>query len=202
MSASVRPLASRAVPLVHRKSLLGFRAACEQLWGERGVQDIGRHLPADVRDRTAGLRPIAEWVPVDDLVSWHNAVWNGPAERNEAVFMHHARTTVDQGFGRVKRFLLSVSTPHSIAPRAASLWREEYSTGRLAVTRLEDRSAELSLSDHPYVDIPLMRDVIAEVYRHVLAQTNVKSVSEVHAVRKTGTANAEGEALVVVLRWT
>jgi hypothetical protein len=164
------------------------------MWGDRGLEDIGRRLPADVRDRTAGLRPIAEWIPVDDLVSWHLAVWNGPAERNEATFMEHARVTVDQGFGRVKRFLLSVSTPHTLAPRVAALWREEYSTGRLVVSHIEERSTELSLSDHPYVEIPLMREVIAEVYRHVLSLTNAKTVSGVHAVR--------GGSLVVVLRWT
>jgi hypothetical protein len=108
--------------------------------------------------------------------------------------MEHARVTVDQGFGRVKRFLLSVSTPHTLAPRVAALWREEYSTGRLVVSHIEERSTELSLSDHPYVEIPLMREVIAEVYRYVLQLTNAKNVSGVHAVR--------GGSLVVVLRWT
>jgi hypothetical protein len=132
--------------------------------------------------------------------------------------MEHARLTVDQGFGRVKRFLLSVSTPQTLAPRVAGLWREEYSTGRLVVSRLEDRSVELSLSDHPFIEIPLMRDVIAEVYRHVLSLTKAKTVTGVHAVRRTssmaiaartssvessvGSGAESGGTLVVVLRWT
>jgi hypothetical protein len=38
---------------------------------------------------------------------------NGPAHHDERVSTHHIHATVDQGFGRVKRFLLSVSTPRS-----------------------------------------------------------------------------------------
>jgi hypothetical protein len=194
MSRSVRPSPAPAtVQLVHRKSLVGFRAACEQMWGERGMEAIRRGLAGDVRERTAGMRPLPDWIPLDDLIEWHLAVWNGPADRNERVFMQHVRATVDQGFGRVKRFLLSVSTPRTLAPRVAALWRDEYSTGRLEVTRLEDHSVQLSLSDHPYVDIPLMQQVIAEVYRYVVSLTQVDEATEVHAVRDA--------ALVVVIRW-
>jgi hypothetical protein len=195
MPLSVRPSpAPPALPLVHRKSLVGFRAACEQTWGERGMEAICRGLPADVRDRTAGMRPLPDWIPLDDLIEWHLAVWNGPADRNERIFTQHVRATVDQGFGRVKRFLLSVSTPRTLAPRVAALWRDEYSTGRLDVARIEDHSVQLSLSDHPYVDIPLMQHVIAEVYRYVVSLTQVNEATEVHAVRDA--------ALVVVIRWT
>jgi hypothetical protein len=196
MAASIRPPSARApaLPLVHRKSLLGFRAACEQMWGERGLEAISRRLSADVRERTAGMLPLPEWIPLDDLIAWHFAVWDGPAEHNERVFTQHVRATVDQGFGRVKRFLLSMSTPRSLAPRVAALWSDEYSTGRLKVTRIEEHSVELSLRDHSYVGIPLMQGVISEVYRYVVSLTQVKNVTEVHAVR-------DG-ALVVVLRWT
>jgi hypothetical protein len=193
MSAPVRSSVPPPVPLVHRKSLVGFRAACEQMWGARGLDAIARGLHRDVRERTAGMRPLPDWIPLDDLVAWHVAVWEGPAERNETVFMRHVRATVDQGFGRVKRFLLSVSTPRSLAPRVAALWRDEYSTGRLEVSRMEDRIVELSLSGHPYVELPLMQSVIAEVYRYVVSLTQVKEVSGVHVVRD--------DRLVVIVRW-
>ena len=105
----------------------------------------------------------------------------------------HVHATVDHGFGRVKRVLLSMSTPHSLAPRVAALWRDEYSTGRLEASSLEDRSVQLTLSDHPYVDIPLMRYVISEVFLYVLGMTRVEDVRASHSVR-------EG-SLTVVLRW-
>ena len=194
MAGSVVPTAVPALgSLVHRKSLIGFRAACEQMWGAAGYARICSDLPADVSERTAGLRPLPEWIALEDLIAWHVAVWNGPARRDEKIMTEHIHATVDQGFGRVKRVLLSMSTPHSLAPRVAALWRDEYSTGRLVASSLEDRSVQLTLSDHPYVEIPLMRYVIAEVFLYVVGMTRVENVRASHAVRDS--------SLTVVLRW-
>jgi hypothetical protein len=164
------------------------------MWGKTGLKAIADALPQDVRDRTASLRPLDDWIPLDDLIAWHVAVWNGPAKRNEAIFIEHVHRTLDQGFGRVKRLLLSMATPHSLAPRVVNLWSDEYSTGRLEAVDLTKQSVTLILHDHAYVQHALMRTVIAEVYRYVLTLTRVKSVTVVHAVRNG--------ALVVVLRWT
>jgi hypothetical protein len=192
---SVRPSARprAAEGLVHRKSLIGFRAACEQMWGPIGYEAIRAALPAEVSERTAGMRPLPDWIPLDDLIAWHEAVWNGPAKREEQIMTQHIHATVDQGFGRVKRFLLGMSTPQSLAPRVVSLWREEYSTGRLAATAIQERSVVLTLSDHPYVELPLMRYVIAEVFHYVVSLTHAEDVTVTYGVRETG--------LVVVLRW-
>lgn len=178
---------------MHRKSLIGFRAACQQMWGASGYESLCRDLPADVRERTAGMRPLPDWNLLGDLIAWHLAVWNGPAKRDETIMTRHIHTTVDQGFGRVKKLLLTVSTPHTLAPRVVALWRDEYSTGRLDATRLEERSVHLTLRDHPYVDIPLMRFVITEVFRYVVSLTRAMDVSAVSALRES--------ALVVVVRW-
>jgi hypothetical protein len=180
-------------PLVDRKSLIGFRTACEQIWGPEGLAAIRDALPADVRERTASGRPLEKWNAVDDLIAWHKAAWNGPAHRNERLFIDHIHATVDQGFGRVKRFLLSVSTPRSLAPRVAALWREEYSTGRLEASFPEESAVELTLSGHPYVDDPLMRLVISEVFRYVISMTRVQKVTVAYGVRDA--------SLWVVLRW-
>jgi hypothetical protein len=178
---------------VERKSLIGFRAACEQMWGRAGLEGICDRLPTDVRERTAGLRPLPKWNAVTDLIAWHHAVWDGPAGRDEKVMTQHIHATVDQGFGRVKRFLLGISTPTSLAPRVAALWRDEYSTGTLEATFPEERAVHLTLSDHPFVDDPLMRFVISEVFRYVLSMTRVQRVSVAYGVRES--------SLVSVLRW-
>jgi len=107
---------------VHRKSLVGFRTACEQMWGKTGYESLCRDLPADVRDRTAGMRPLPDWNALEDLIAWHVAVWNGPAKRDEQIMAKLIDGSVDHGFGYVKRFLLSVSTPQSLAPRVVALW--------------------------------------------------------------------------------
>jgi hypothetical protein len=194
MSASLIPSATpREGPLVERKSLIGFREACEQLWGRAGYERICEALPADVRERTAGLRPLVKWIPVDDLIAWHRAVWNGPAAHDEKVMIQHTHATVDRGFGRVKKFFLNMATPRTLAPRVAALWRDEYSTGRLEATFVDDQAVQLKLSGHPFVDDPLMRFVISEVFRYVLSMTRVKRVSGSHAVLAS--------SLVVFLGW-
>jgi len=191
---SVRPSARPAAPgLVRRKSLIGFRLACQQMWGEAGYEAICHALPADVNDRTGGTRPLPEQIFLDDLIAWHLTVWNGPAQRDEQIMTQHIRATVDQGFGRVKRFLISTSTPQMLAARVVSLWRDEYSTGRLEATSIEERSVHLALLDHAYLETPLMRYVIAEVFRYIVSLTRAKAVTVSHALR--------GDALVIVLRW-
>jgi hypothetical protein len=193
--SSVRPSnAPEGVSLVHRKSLIGFRAACEEVFGQAGYQSIREALPADVRERTAGMRPLPDWIPLEDLIAWHVALWNGPAKHDEKIMTEHIRRTVDLGFGRVKRVLITMATAESLAPRVAALWNDEYSTGTLEAGAVEPRSVQLMLRDHPYVGHQLMRFVIAEVFRYVLSMTRTKNITAVHAVRDGG--------LLVVLRWT
>jgi hypothetical protein len=180
-------------PLVDRKSLIGFRAACEQMWGPAGYASICDRLPVDVRERTAGMRPLAKWNQVEDLIAWHQAVWNGPVARDERQMIRHIHATVDMGFGRVKKFFLSMATPRTLAPRVAALWRDEYSTGRLEASFPEENVVHLTLSEHPFVEEPLMRFVIPEVFRYVLSMTRAKQVTATHGVRAS--------SLVVVLRW-
>ena len=188
---SARPQPAGAC--VQRKSLIGFRAACEQTWGEDGIAAIGGALPEDVRERTAGIRPLPDWIPLDDLIAWHVAAWNGPAQQDEVVMARHARLTVDQGFGRVKRTLIAALSPQALAARVGPLWRDEYSTGKLETLAFSERSVQLALSEHKYVEIPLMRFIIAEVYRHVLSMTRARNVAASYAVHDT--------SLTVTLRW-
>jgi hypothetical protein len=188
-SVSPRPITG----LVRRRSLIGFRAATEQMWGSAGIDAICMDLPEAVRERTLGLLPLPEWIPLEDLVAWHLAVWRGPAKRDEPTMTRHARLTVDQGFGRVKRFMISLLTPELLAARVVALWRDDYSTGRLETVSIDEHSVQLMLSDHAYVDLPLMRYIISEVYRYILSMTRVQNVTVTHAVRDA--------SLLVTLNW-
>ena len=64
--------------------------------GADGYEAIRRALPADVSERTAGLRPLEDWIPLDDLIAWHEAVWNRPAKRDEQIMTQHIHATVDR----------------------------------------------------------------------------------------------------------
>ena len=61
-------------------------------------------------------------------------------------------------------------------------------------TSLEERSVQLILSDHPYVDLPLMRYVIAEVFRYVVGMTQRRGRDRV-------AMPCASASLVVLLRW-
>lgn len=193
MNAPAQPLIDTARALVHRRSLVGFRAACEQMWGNDGCRALAEALPPQVRERTAGLLPLADWLPLGDLIAWHNAVWDGPVKRDKLLMKEHARVVIDQGFGRVKRFVLSMATPHALIPRVTAMWQEEYSTGTLTAESEGPDSVTLCLREHPYVDNPLMRFVIAEALRHVVSLTKVENVTETHSVRE--------RSLLIAMRW-
>jgi hypothetical protein len=104
-----------------------------------------------------------------------------------------ARVTIDQGFGRVYRMMIGALTPQLLAPRVAKLWRDEYTTGQLEVLAIETNQVKLRLSEHAYVELPLMCNVISEAYRHVLSMARARNVQVANEVR--------GGALFVSLRW-
>jgi hypothetical protein len=58
---------------------------------------------------------------------------------------------------------------------------------------IDEQIVQLALTDHAYVEIPLMRYIISEVYRYVLGMTRAQNVRVTHAVRET--------SLLVTLRW-
>jgi hypothetical protein len=87
-----------------------------------------------------------------------------------------------------------MATPHSLAPRAAALWRDEYSTGRLTARSIDKRCVTLTLRDHAYVSHPLMQSVITEVYRYVVSLTSAKLV--------TAETIIDANELTVRMHWT
>lgn len=194
MATPIRSQVPPAAPaLVRRKSLIGVRAACEQMWTKSGSEEVARALPSEVRARTAGFVPLPEWLPQGDLIAWHVAVWEGPARQDWDAMAQFARLTIDQGFGRVRQLMISALTPALLAQRVGPLWGEEYTTGKLETLRIDACHVQLKLSGHAYVDIPLMSDVISEAYRHILSMTRARNVRVAHEVRSA--------ALLVDLRW-
>jgi hypothetical protein len=163
------------------------------MFGNDGCRKIIEALPEEVRERTASVAPMPEWVLVDDLIAWHVAV-RTDLGRDNATFTRHVHKTVDQGFGKVKRMLLRMATPHTLAPRAAALWRDEYSSGRLTARTIDERCVTLTLRDHPYVRHPLMQSVITEAYRYIVSLTAAETV--------TAESTVESNELTVRMHWT
>ena len=182
-----------AVPRVHRKNVLGFRVACEETWGARGLVRAVELLPAPIREATAGLMPLDEWIPEEFIIAWSQAVWDGPAKRNETEYRAYVSLTIKHGFGRVKKLLLAMMAPAQIAPRAPGLWRGEHTTGSLDVELAGVNHMRCCLKDHPYVEAPLLRLAVAEAFRAVEALTRAANVVETHPPR--------GAPLLINIRW-
>ncbi len=184
---------AKGEPCVHRKNVLGFRVACEQLWGKVAFEETIARLPPDARAATAGLIPLDEWVAESFLIAWAEAVWGGPAKMNEAAMRRYVSAAIMQGFGQVRRFFLQMVTPEAAARRVPELWRQEHTTGTLEAEIVRDGVGRVVLSDHPYVETPLMRMAIAEAIRCSLSLTRASTVNERHAHR--------GRQLRIELTW-
>jgi hypothetical protein len=180
-------------PCVHRKNVLGFRIACEQIWNKDSYEQAVALLPLAVRESTAGLLPIQEWVPETYIVAWAEAVWRGPAQQDEALMRRYVAASIANGFGRVRRFFLQMMTPETMARRAPEIWKQEHTTGRLEAEVIRERTAHVRLFDHPYVETPLMRMALAEAIRFSVSLTRAANVREKHAAR--------GHSLRIEITW-
>ena len=161
--------------------MLGFRAVCEETWGTEVYERTVALLPSSVRDATAGLRPIEEWVDERYIIAWADAVWRGPARQDEALMRRFVAAMMAFGFGRVRRFFLQRMTPETLIPRTPGIWRQEHTTGILEAESVRPGLVYVRLSDHPYLDSPLTRLAIAESIRFATSLTRAKNVTEKHA---------------------
>jgi hypothetical protein len=102
----------------------------------------------------------------------------------------------DLSFGVVRRLLLHMAHPATVIARLEQVYREDNIGGALTATLDEgSKGATIVLSDNPFVDTPHGRASMAEVYRHALAQTRAKNVTEAHALDGA-------RRMQIRLRWT
>ena len=101
---------------------------------------------------------------------------------------------MDHGFGRVRKFLLGMATPATVGRKAGELWRHDHTHGEIVTRSMSDRSFELRLIDHPYLETPLARSSIAEILRYAMSLANAKDVQGRHRLEDERT-------LVVHIDW-
>jgi hypothetical protein len=168
------------------------RAAAVEMYGNDGVKDISARLPAEARIIADNALITEKWLPENWIIAWQEAVWNGPARKDEDAFRAYVRKVVDAGFGRVRRLLVNLVTPATLCTRAAELWHDEHTHGEITA-QPEGHVVVIRLSAHPYVKRPVSRLVMAESLRHAASLTRAKGVTETHRV--------DGDALEVKLTW-
>lgn len=168
------------------------------VWGPEGLRDVTARLPEETRAATTGPAfTLLSWYPTRYVMDWDVAKMAGPARGDEAAFRRSVTRSIDLGFGRIRRALLSFATPVLIAERAAELWRHDHTHGLLSVDSAERSQghARVTLTDHLFTTTPLARMAFAEVTRHVLSLSRARNVRESHD------PSGDGDALVITLTW-
>lgn len=168
-------------PCARRTIFLALRQAAIELWGQEGLRQISGGMSSQARARC--IEPLVfgeEMLPERFVLEWYEAVWEGPAGRNHPLYDRFLDTMMDHGFGKVRKFLLGVATPAIVVRKCGELWRQDHTHGSLEVRIVTDHHFELTLSDHPYLETPLGRSSIAEIYRYALSLARARSVHAKH----------------------
>jgi hypothetical protein len=183
-------------PTARRVIFAGFRAAATTMWGPAGLRAIGDKMPADARKETVDAVIIStETLPERYVMAWYEAVWAGPANRQQAAFCGFLDRMMDHGFGRVRKVLLGLVAPPQLAEKASELWRHDHDTGTLT-TSTEGSVTTFILRDHVYTTTPLARLAIAEIYRYAMSLAR-----GVHAPTQSHTLERDG-SLRVRITWS
>ncbi len=166
-------------PLARRTIFSGFRRAAIDLWNEEGLREIGARMSDDARLRSVDALVIQEeMLPERFVLEWYVAVWEGPAGRDRALYNRFLNRMMDHGFGRVRKFLLGMATPSLLLRKSAELWRHDHTHGELTYAPISAGSAHVRLTDHPYVETPLARSSIAEIYRYAVSLARVSATAD------------------------
>lgn len=171
-------------PSVRSIIVPAFRSTMLAMWGEPGRDRIAALLDEEARGEL--LREVAadrDWFPARHLIAWTFAAWEGPAGRRREEMAEFVRRQWDASFGVIRRLLVHMAAPTMVIARLPAIWKQDHSAGALTATVDEDgRAATIEISDTPFVDTPHARASMAETYRHGLAQTRARNVTESHAL--------------------
>lgn len=160
----------------------GMRGAARALWGDRGLRSIAERLPEETRRETFDqiVLPVT-WYPARYTVDWNRAIWDGPAARSDDAFLRFVDESIEQGFGRMRRFFLRLASPERMHARTPEMWRYQHTHGTLSSVVRGD-TATLTLRDHPYVKDSIMRKACAEAWRHIVVLSGRKDARSTFGV--------------------
>lgn len=182
-------------PRARRTIFTAFRRAAVDLWKEDGLRQIGAAMTDEARKRC--IDPVVigeEMLPERFVLEWYECAWAGPAGRNRDAYNRFLDRMMDHGFSRVRKLLLGMANPTIVARKSPELWRHDHTHGELTTRPLSERSSEFRLTDHPYLETPLARSSIAEIYRYALSLARANDVQARHRLEDERT-------LVVHIEW-
>lgn len=183
-------------PCARRTIFASFRRAAVDLWGEDGLRRIADGMSEEARRRCIDSIVIEEdMLPERFVLEWYEQAWMGPAGRDKEAYNRFLDRMMDHGFGRVRKFLLAMATPAVVARKSGELWRHDHTHGVLTPRAVSEHAFEMRLTDHPYVETPLARGSIAEIYRYAMSLARAKDVRAKHRLE-------DDRTLVVSIEWS
>lgn len=188
--ANVPSTGERVISRSRGHGLVSTVEATRELCGDELVSTLLTRFPQAFH---RALEESPDWVPTEFVVTWYELVSEalGGDERRLAAITTRA---VDLGFGRVRKLLLGIATPHWVLRKGEELWRGEQSAGRMTAYAVEPNHARVTLTDHPFLDSAVMRRAMVTSMAYTLTLTGAKSVT-------AEVAGAVGEPLVLTLTW-
>lgn len=183
---SMEATALAAEPCCRKTIFVAFRSAALELWGTAGLDAISDCVDVETRKET--ITPLilsSEWLPERFAMAWYEAAWEGPAERRAVDYNAFLDRMMDHGFGRVQKFFLGFATPELLVKKGAELWRHDHTKGECVADLTGERTATVTLREHPYVTTPLARRSIAEIYRYAISLSRVSDVTVSHSSNGT-----------------
>ncbi len=193
---STTPPPPSGEPCARGSVLHGFRAAAIDLWGHTGLDQVATRLPLSTRVATIEQIVLPfEWVPLEHVVAWHDALWAGPLGADERQLARFIGRSIDLGFGRFKSAFFSGITPERLVERSQELWRYQHTHGEVTVA-VQGTSGTVVLRNHPYVGHAASRRVTAESYRYIVTMAGGRDVTAAW-----GQSAGDGASLVVQLSW-
>jgi hypothetical protein len=181
-------------PTVRRYQASAGIESIQDLWGDRGVDDVRARVALESLPELFGNRaPSTSFFPVRHLINLGFAVWEGPARRDRDRFARYLQRQADFGFGRVRRAVLSLYSPTALLERAPELWSRD-NDGGTVTTEVAPHEATWRLVRHPYCEAPQTRASMAEAVRYCVELTRARNVTESHLVDREG-------GLLVRVKW-
>ena len=157
------------------RTLHGFIAATREVLGESVLERVRSELSPRVIE--ALQRDPEDWVPLEHVIAWCE---ESLRDADAATIRAFVAVMMNHGFGRVRRVLLQIATPHGVLRRATELWRDDFSDGRLVAYATSPNTAVATLYEHRFLESELLRAVVAESFRYVLELSGAADAIEEH----------------------
>jgi hypothetical protein len=179
-------------PLLKKHNATAARDAVRLVWGPGAVTEVMQRMPD--RERVEIFADVLPpMIPFRAILELGYAIWDGPAKHSRPEYFKFLHKQTDMSFGRVRKLLLTTSTPEKLISMADELWKSDHTHGSWE-TAVAPRRARMVLSGHPFADTPHARTSLSEQIRYIIQLTRVQHVTESHARLAPG-------VLEITLRW-